>query len=365
MLKKKSKYRPVNTNPKKEKKQSSLSSYDFVSLGCPCDFPEFKKEAHRVLTAIVTSDIPKRVHDYYCQLVKGTFDQAVKMLKYYNTGTHKNKPVTFTTAAEQDELVLSTLGYSYKFDKKELTITTCDLDGKEIVNDDAAKLYRFIQFTENSSKKRKEAKEWDTLRLTSDWLPVKEKVSLLNFAPDHYRDWSGEKITEGTTIPEIQLQITNKGDSTTTLFPLKVNTKYHNKFTYMGGKNIHERTTAFLIETNAKDLLTSIGKKEDPLTCPAEEYDAFWGKYFTEDVKMTIFCTGKVDISTGEMVLVATVVYRTSSTDFCNNVDIQVVGFKTDASVYVDKVKDLPKETLDSILKEAEVDPLGVMESKN
>ena len=363
MPKAKNKYRPVNTNPISKKKQSSLSSYRFISLGNTCDFPTFKKQAHEVLTAQIIPDIPKRVHDYYCQLVNDTFNKAIRILKQYNTGTVKDKPVVLTTTVDTDELILSNLGYSYKFDKRELTITTHSEDGKTHVIDEAAKLHRFIKYSESSVKKRKEAKEWDTLRLTSDWIPIKEKVNLLNHAPEHFHDWNGNKITEGTTIPELQLQITNKGDSTTTCFSLKVNTKHHNKFVYMGSPNVSERTTAFLIETNAKDLLASLGHADDPVACPAEEFYAFWDKYFTDKIKLTIFCTGKMDIATGDLTFVASVVYGAITDEFQDNVDIQIVNFKTDASVYVDKVKDLPKDTLNNILKEAEVDPLGVLES--
>ena len=127
---------------------------------------------------------------------------------------------------------------------------------------------------------------------------------------------------------------------------------------YSISKNQGERTVAFMIETTAKDLLN-----DSSGLIPADL--EFWDKYFTDDVKMIIFCTGKMDIQTGETTVMASVVYQAVPEGFHDNVGIEITGFKTNASVYVDKPQDLPKETVDTILKEAEVDPLGVMESKN
>lgn len=367
MLTKKSKYRPVNTNPKKEKKQSSLSSYKFVSLGKPCDFAAFKKEITQVLTTVVVSGIPPRVYEYYHQLCKGTLDTAIKLLKQQNGTNKREVPVTFTTDITKDELILSDLEMSYTFDKEALTITRHFKDGKDIVNEDAAKFLRLIQYTEHTAAKKKETKDFGTQVLTTEWLPIRDKLNLLNHAPEYYHDWNGDKIVERAKITDLHIRIidkqkeANKEPDFCSLFTLKVNDDKHNQFVYGITKNVSERTAAFMIETTAKGLLQSLDKQP----CSGEDVLDFWGKYFTEDVKLTIFCTGKLDIQTGELTVVSSVVYRAVSDEFRENVEIEVTGFKTDAAVYVDKANDLPKETLDTILKEAEVDPLGVMESKN
>lgn len=367
MPKKKSKYRVVNTNPKKEKKQSSLSSYNFVALGKPCDFAAFKKEVSRILTTMTSSDVPTRVWEYYHQLCKGTLDTAIKLLKQQNGTNKREVPVTFSTDTTKDELILSDLEVSYTFDKEALTITRHFKDGKDIVNEDAAKFLRLIQYTEHTAVKKKETKDFDTHVLVTDWLPVQDKLNLLDHAPEHYHDWNGDKIVERAKITDLHIRIVdkqkeiNKEPDFCSLFTLKVNDDKNNQFVYGISKNASERTAAFMIETTAKGLLQSL----DHQACSGEEVVDFWSKYFTDDVKMTIFCTGKMDIQTGETTVVASVVYKAVPEDFHDHVAIEITGFKTDASVYVDKPKDLPKETIDTILKEAEVDPLGVMESKN
>lgn len=363
MPKKKSKYHPVNTNPKKEKKQSSLSSYNFVALGKPCDFATFKKEVTRVLTTIVVSDIPSRVYEYYHQLCKGTLDTSIKLLKQQNGTNKREVPVTFTTDITKDELILSDLEISYTFDKEALTITRHFKNAKDIVNEDAVKFLRLIQYTEHTAAKKKETKDFGTQILTTEWLPIKEKLNLLNYAPEHYRDWNGDKIVERAKITDLHIRIIDKQTDANfcSLFALKVNDDKHNQFVYGISKNASERTVAFMIETTAKDFLQSLDKQ----ACCGEDDLDFLGKYFTEDVKLTIFCTGKLDIQTGDLTVVSSVVYRVVTDEFRENVEIEVAGFKTDAAVYVDKAQDLPKETIDAILKEAEVDPLGVMESKN
>lgn len=367
MPKKKSKYRIVNTNPKKEKKQSSLSSYKFVSLGKPCDFAAFKKEVNENITLVFSSSIPHRVNEYYHQLCKETLNTAIKLLKEHNTTDKREDPVTFTMTETKSDLVLADLGFSYTFDREALTITHHFKDGKDIVNEDAAKFYRLIQYTEHTAAKKKETKDFGTQILTTEWLPIKEKLNLLNHAPEHYRDWNGDKIVERAKITDLHIRIidkqkeANKEPDFCSLFTLKVNDDKHNQFVYGISKNASERTAAFMIETTAKGLLQSLDKQ----ACSGEDVLDFWDKYFTEDVKLTIFCTGKLDIQTGELTVVSSVVYRAVSDEFREHVEIEVTGFKTDAAVYVDKAQDLPKETIDTILKEAEVDPLGVMGSKN
>lgn len=367
MPKKKSKYRIVNTNPKKEKKQSTLSSYKFLFLGRSCDFAAFKKEVNENITMMFSSSIPHRVNEYYHQLCRETLNTAIKLLKEHNTTDKREDPVTFTMAETKSDLVLADLGFSYTFDREALTITHHFKDGKDIVNEDAAKFYRLIQYTDHTASKKKDTKDFGTQVLVTDWLPVQDKLNLLDHAPEHYHDWNGDKIVERAKITDLHIRIVdkqkeaNKEPDFCSLFTLKVNDDQHNQFVYGISKNQSERTVAFMIETTAKGLLQSL----DQQACPDEDALDFWSKYFTDDVKMTIFCTGKMDIQTGETTVVASVVYKAVPEDFHDHVAIEITGFKTDASVYVDKPKDLPKETIDTILKEAEVDPLGVMESKN
>lgn len=363
MPKKKNKYHVVNTNPKKEKKQSSLSSYKFVSLGKPCDFAAFKKEVTQVLTTTVTGNIPLRVYEYYHQLCKETFNAAIGILKNNNKTDKREEAVTFTTDTAKEELVLADLGFSYTFDHSTLTITHHCKDGSDLINENAAKFYWLIQYTEHTSIKKKETKDFGTQMLVTDWLPVHDKLNLLDRAPENYHDWHGDKIVERAEITNLRVRITdkkkeaNQEEDAVTEISLKVD-NHHNQFMYSISKNQGERTVAFVIETTAKDLLN-----DSSGLIPADL--EFWDKYFTDDVKMIIFCTGKMDIQTGETTVVASVVYEAVPEGFHDNVGIDITGFKTNASVYVDKPQDLPKETVDTILKEAEVDPLGVMESKN
>lgn len=361
MVNKKNKYRPVTTNSKKEKKKSSLSCYKFVALGKPCDFVTFKKEVDRIFTLLLSSSISPRVGDYYTQLCRDTFSRAIKLLKDKNSDTVRECPVTLSTDGEVNEIVLSDLGPSYTFDKSKLTITHHFKDGKDIVNEDAAKFQRLIQYTTGIATKKRETKDLGTQILVSDWIPIRENINMLEHAPEHYHDWNGDKIVERAKITDLRIKITNKKDEDSTSFTLKVNSDQNNQFVYGLGKNRDERTVAFMIETTAKDLLLSLDKS----LYHDDETVNFWNKYFTDEVKVTIFCTGKMDIHTGEMSVFASVVYKAAPDEFHENVNIEITDFKTDASVYVDKAQDLPKETLDNILKEAEVDPLGVMESKN
>ena len=100
MPKKKSKYRIVNTNPKKEKKQSTLSSYKFLFLGRSCDFAAFKKEVNENITLVFSSSIPHRVNEYYHQLCRETLNTAIKLLKEHNT----RRAADALTASDMDAL---------------------------------------------------------------------------------------------------------------------------------------------------------------------------------------------------------------------------------------------------------------------
>lgn len=387
VTKKKNKYRPVNTNPKKEKKQSSLSAYKFSVNNKVVDFPTLKREVESYFKLfIVRTEVNTKVYEYYHELCRGAFKKVVDTLKKFNGG-YDNKEearivmVSFTMTPSESakkkeqvaKLVLADLGRTWIFDDLERTITLettpsvfgAIVDAGKIVNNDAAKLESGIKGYEYDLKKQSVTKSWKKEPLPTGWLSIEEEHNLLDNKPETIVAYEEEEpIAEGARITDLSVRITLKKEEdpyrSDYILPVKDEQVVHfiRRFEQT---SFTSRTVAFMVNTNAADLLKSF--KEEPLDVDKEDPNSYWAKYFTKDVELSIFCTGLLDVKTGKISLKASIVYSKVSEEFSNNVEIKITGYKTDVSVFTskDESTEEPTETMKEIMEAASIDPLDVL----
>lgn len=380
MLKKKTKYRPVNTNPKKDKKTSSLSEYKFFvhSDGHHklMDFPTFKREVERYISSagtLIPGGMHPEVYKYYTQVCNDLFKQGIAILKKYNEAYRERDEVvkgvvTFTITKEGASLVLADLGRTYQFEEQRYTVvlkySPSEIgevkEEKTLEYDQALKLWNVIQYTTNLSEKRKQSKNWNKMELKpSTWLPVGEDIHLLDERTPYHNTCLDDHIVESATITALQFGVKNRdaGDAATTeyLEELTIPLGDQKKFTYsVMSKDSTTRQIAIQIQTNTSDLLKEFQKKW--AKSENAECETFW-KHFEQNIHLMVYAVGTLDVRTGDLKVNSSVIYKEPADEFARHIDLYVKAFQTDASVYVDKPVECA--TAEEMLETFEAKPLG------
>ena len=370
---KKKKYHAVNTNPKREKKQSSLSSYKFSINGSTVDYPSFKKEVESYFRLFNTrTNVDPKVYEYFKDLCNEAWKEAVGILKRCNNGYRSDEPRVVMVSFDMkpiDEapnkeqtgcLKLADLGRTWTFNDLDKTITialTPSIYGgvaeeKTIVNDYAVRLNTTIEGFKHDMKKRTETKNWESKRLTEGWLEVGKEVDLLTTYPqEQVESFDNEPILEGARITDLAIRITKQGEDQENDVDeiLTIDADKNSCFVRkVDGKDPNARVVAFMIDTNLHDLIKSFVSSKN-LT--EEDLLTRWGAdIYTKEVELSLFCTGKLDVTTGKINVVSSVIFKKAPEDFSSKTTIQVVSYKTDVSVYTKSGE--KNEIGENILKE-------------
>lgn len=370
---KKRKYKAVNTNPKREKKQSSLSSYSFWVNGNSVDYPTFKKEVgdfFRLSDTRTTMD-PK-VYEYFKDLCNEAWKEAVSILKRCNDGYRSDnerftvvafdtKPIDGASNKEHTGcLKLADLGRTWTFDDLAKTITielTPSIYGgvaeqKTIVNDYAVRLNTTIEGFKHDMKKRTETKNWESKRLTEGWLEIGKEIDLLTTYPqEQVESFDNEPILEGARITDLAIRITKQGEEQSDAVDeiLTIDADKNACFVRkVDGKDANARVVAFMIDTNLHDLIKSFVSSKN---MTEEDLLSRWGiDVYTKEIELSLFCTGKLDVVTSKINVISSIIFKKAPEDFSSKTTIQVVSYKTDVSVYTKSGE--KNEIGENILKE-------------
>ena len=355
--KKKSKYHPVTTNTKREKKQSSLSSYTFSVNNKNIDFPTFKKEVENFFKLSVSRTVMDiKVYEYFRDLCNETWKEAVGILKRCNDGYRSDnerftvvafdtKPIDGASNKEQTGcLKLADLGRTWTFDDLAKTITielTPSVYGgiaehKTIVNDYAVRLNTTIEGFKHDMKKRTETKNWESKRLTEGWLEIGKEIDLLTtYPPERMESFDNEPILEGARITDLAIRITKQGEEQSDVVDeiLTIDADKNSCFVRkVDSKDANARVVAFMIDTNLHDLIKSFVSSKN---MTEEDLLSRWGvDVYTKEIELSLFCTGKLDVVTGKINVVSSIIFKKAPEDFSSKTTIQVVSYKTDVSVY-------------------------------
>lgn len=360
-------YHAVTTNKSKPKKQSSLSAYKFFVGSEQVDVPKFKNAiALHIRSSVSRVKMIKEVADYYQSVCRDAVSDIFKTLKKYNS-SYNNKEIArinavhFNLPTEERNyatITLADLGHTYSLDEEHKSVIidykaseyTDVKEDKQLVLDHPLRFETMVEVSSKINDKRRQAKNngYTTHLLAKDqFLPVKETIHLLEHEPANTIVMEGDHLTEAVHVTDLQLKITDNSlkDAEPTIYTLPVNEEQHNRFVFGISLDKNVRSVAFMITTNAADLRKLINPEESE----------FWN-LFTEDVKFNIFCTGNTNVATGDMTVSATTVFTKATDEFKNRVNIEVISYKTDASVYVpgDTKSDEVKEILDN----AKVEPV-------
>lgn len=371
--KKKNKYHPVTTNIKKEKKQSSLSSYTFSVNNENIDFPTFKKEVENFFKLSISRTVmDPKVYEYFKDLCNEAWKEAVSILKHCNDGYRSDnerftvvafdtKPIDGASNKEHTGcLKLADLGRTWTFDDLAKTITielTPSIYGgvaeqKTIVNDYAVRLNTTIEGFKHDMKKRTETKNWESKRLTEGWLEIGKEVDLLTtYPPEQMESFDNESILEGARITDLAIRITKQGEEQSDAVDeiLTIDADKNSCFVRkVDSKDANVRVVAFLIDTNLHDLIKSFVSSKN---MTEEDLLSRWGvDVYTKEIELSLFCTGKLDVVTGKINVVSSIIFKKAPEDFSSKTTIQVVSYKTDVSVYTKTGE--KDEIVENILKE-------------
>lgn len=371
MSSKKSKYKAVTTTPVNNKKGSSLSQYKFYVNNQQMDFPKFKQTVesffYHLDQRVQTYKDVLRVYQSSCI---EAFRDACKILKRYNDSylpvgdgeCPVARIVSVKFNMEQESvatLTLADLGRMFEFNESTRIITKRYTTSEygEIKEDrteevrDAAIMETQLKGLEYDARKRRVTKDWKREVITKSWIPTGQEYDLSNDLPIVLR-YEGDAIMEPVHVTDLRIQLTHKKDGSvyTLFYPLPASTRFVRHFT---SSDLAMRIMAF--------MKNNISAKEFFNTCVMDDtVKDTLAPYFTEDVHMSIFCTGTLNVVTEKINIQSSIAYNTITEEFEQNIELKVDGFKTDASIAVAD-KDASYATIQDILKEVEVDPLGVI----